>query len=62
MLFASAANVRRIVAVRSAAKQLGLFSDIEEPGEAPGLAVRESARSAANKMIASATRRMNEDC
>ena len=42
--FASAANVRRIVAVQRAAKQLGLFSDSEEPGETPGLAVRESAR------------------
>ena len=42
--FASAANVRRIVAVQGAAKQLGLFSDTEEPGETPGLAVRESAR------------------
>ena len=42
--FASAANVRRIDAVQGAAKQLGLFSDSEEPGETPGLAVRESAR------------------
>jgi len=44
MLFASAANARRIVAVQGTAKQLGLFSDTEEPGEAQGLAVRESAR------------------
>jgi len=44
MLFASAANARRIVAVQGTAKQLGLFSDGEQPGETPGLAVRESAR------------------
>jgi len=42
--FASAANARRIVAVQSAAKQLGLFSDAEEPGDTPGFSVRESAR------------------
>jgi predicted metal-dependent hydrolase len=30
--------------VQRAAKQLGLFSDIEEPGDAPGFSVRESAR------------------
>ncbi len=42
--FASAANIRKIVAVHSAAEQLGLFSDTEEPGEKPGFSVRESKR------------------
>jgi len=44
MRFASAAIIRRIVAVQSAAKQLRLFSDTEEPGDEPGFSVRESAR------------------
>ncbi|MDH3433894.1 MAG: M48 family metallopeptidase, partial [Gammaproteobacteria bacterium] len=30
--------------MQSAAKQLGLFSDAEEPGDTPGFSVRESAR------------------
>jgi predicted metal-dependent hydrolase len=42
--FASAANARRIGAVQSAAKQLRLFADTEEPGDTAGFSVRESAR------------------
>jgi predicted metal-dependent hydrolase len=44
MRFASAAIIRRIDAVQSAAKQLRLFSDTEEPGDTPGFSVRESKR------------------
>lgn len=44
MRFASAANVRRIGAVHGAAKQLGLFSEFEVPGESSGFSVRESKR------------------
>lgn len=44
MRFASAAITRRIDAVHSAAEQLGLFSEFEEPGESSGFSVRESAR------------------
>jgi len=44
MRFASAAIIRRIGAVQSAAKQLRLFSDTEEPGDSPGFSVRESNR------------------
>ena len=44
MRFASAANVRKILAVQSAAKQLTLFPDGDEPGTTPGFSVRESAR------------------
>jgi predicted metal-dependent hydrolase len=42
--FASRAIVRKIGAVQSAAKQLRLFSDNDEPGESPGFSVRESKR------------------
>jgi predicted metal-dependent hydrolase len=44
MRFASAAIIRRIGAVQSAAEQLRLFSDTEEPGDTPGFSVRESKR------------------
>jgi predicted metal-dependent hydrolase len=42
--FASRAIVRKIGAVQSAARQLRLFSDNEEPGDLPGFSVRESQR------------------
>jgi predicted metal-dependent hydrolase len=42
--FASRAIVRKIGAVHSAARQLRLFSDNEEPGDLPGFSVRESRR------------------
>ena len=42
--FASRAIVRKIEAVQSAARQLRLFSDNEEPGDLPGFSVRESRR------------------
>jgi predicted metal-dependent hydrolase len=42
--FVSRAIARRIGAVQSAAEQLRLFSDSEEPGDLPGFSVRESKR------------------
>lgn len=42
--FASAANVRRIGAVPTAANQLSLFSDADEPDSVLGFSVRESGR------------------
>jgi predicted metal-dependent hydrolase len=44
MQFASQVTIRRIDAVHSAARQLRLFSDSEEPGDSPGFSVRESKR------------------
>ena len=44
MLFASAANVRRIGAVATTAKQLSLFSDTDGPDSTLGFSVRESTR------------------
>ncbi len=44
MRFASRATIRRIGAVQSAAQQLRLFADTEEPGDTPGFSVRESKR------------------
>ena len=44
MQFASAAIIRRIGAVPSAADQLSLFSEVDEPDSPSGFAVRESGR------------------